>query len=115
VIPARNTRRGPNSSDSFPAVGCAIELARYSAETSTAIRPTDTCIAAAIGTSAVAISELLTGLSADPMNSGVVNRHEKAFPPSAGVPGSAVLTAGADVTWHPGGPAGRPGRAAPAA
>jgi hypothetical protein len=28
MIPARNTRRGPNSSDSFPAVGWAIELAR---------------------------------------------------------------------------------------
>ena len=34
---------------------------------------------AAIGTRAVAIRELLIGLSAEPMNSGVVNRHEKAF------------------------------------
>ena len=112
-IPARNTRRGPNSSDSFPAVGWAIELARYNAETSTAIRPTDTCIAAAIGTSAVAISELLTGLSADPMNSGVVNRHEKAFRPPGGTPGDAVPGgAAADVTGRP---EGQPGRAAPAA
>src|ERR1700734_3048116 len=103
-MPARNTRRGPNSSDSFPAVGWAIELARYSAATSTAIRPTDTCIAAAIGTSAVAISELLTGLSADPMNSGVVNRHENAFPPPGGAPRGAVPGgAGAAVIACPGG------------
>src|SRR5580693_10036738 len=89
-MPDRNTRRGPNSSDSFPAVGWAIELARYSAETRTAVRPTDTCMAAAIGTRAVAISELLTGFSDEPRNIGVTNRQEKA---SAG----AVVLACCDV------------------
>jgi hypothetical protein len=79
-MPARNTRRGPNSSDSLPAVGWAIALARYSAETRTAVRPTETWTAAAIGTRAVAIRELLTGLSADPMNRGATNRHENASP-----------------------------------
>ena len=75
----RNTRRGPNSSDSLPAVGCAIELARYSAETRTVVLPTGTCIAAAIGTRAVAISELLTGLREEPSSIGVTNRQENAF------------------------------------
>ena len=82
-MPTRNTRRGPNSPASFPAVGWAMALARYSAETRTAVRPTETPIAAAIGTSAVAIRELLIGLSADPMNKGVTNRQENGFPVAA--------------------------------
>src|SRR5579875_4099703 len=73
TIPARNTRRGPNTSATLPDVGWAIALARYRADTSAAVCPTGTPAAAAIGTSAVAISELLIGLSADPMNSGAVN------------------------------------------
>ncbi|SKT80384.1 Uncharacterised protein [Mycobacteroides abscessus subsp. abscessus] len=74
-IPVRNTRRAPNTSQSFPAVGCAIAEAKYSAETRAAQRPTETPTAAAIGTIAVAISELLIGLSAAPTNSGTQNRH----------------------------------------
>jgi hypothetical protein len=42
------------------------------------VRPTDTLIAWAMGTSAVAISELLIGLSVELTNSGVTNRHENA-------------------------------------
>jgi len=42
--------------------------------------PTGTCTPAAIGTKAVARIELLTGFSAEPMNSGVTNRHENMFP-----------------------------------
>jgi hypothetical protein len=61
-----------------PAVGWAVALAKYRLETRTAVRPAQTWNAAAIGTSAVAISELLTGLSDDPMNSGVTYRHENA-------------------------------------
>jgi hypothetical protein len=30
--------------------------------------------------------ELLMGFNADPMNNGVTNRHEKAFPPPVGPP-----------------------------
>ena len=45
------------------------------------ICPIDTCTPAAIGTRAVAIRELLTGFRAEPMNSGVVNRHEKGVVP----------------------------------
>jgi hypothetical protein len=44
--------------------------------TSATVRPMRTSSPRAIGTRAVAISELLIGLSAEPMNSGVVNRHE---------------------------------------
>src|ERR1700761_9487564 len=75
-MPARNTRRGPNTSAALPAVGCAIALARYSAVTSAAVWPIDTPSPCAIGNRAVAISELLIGLRAEPMNRGVVNRHE---------------------------------------
>ena len=46
------------------------------------VRPTDTPMAAAIETSAVAMTELLIGLSAEPMNSGVTNRGPNARPPS---------------------------------
>ena len=42
------------------------------------MRPSDTCSAAAIGTSAVAIRELLIGLSAEPASRGVTNRQENA-------------------------------------
>src|ERR1700723_3874711 len=35
-----------------------------------------------MGSRAVAISELLTGLSAEPMNRGVVNRHENGLSPA---------------------------------
>ena len=52
----------------------------------------------AIGTRAVAISELLIGLSAEPMNNGVVNRHENGC--SGGVPittGARVSGPGADI------------------
>src|ERR1700760_803341 len=73
-MPARNTRRGPNTSATLPAVGWAIAAARYRADTSAAVWPTDTWTADAIGTSAVAISELLLGFRADPTNSGAVNR-----------------------------------------
>jgi hypothetical protein len=62
----------------LPAVGWAVALAKYRLGTRTAVRPAETWNAAAIGTSAVAISELLIGLSDDPMNSGVTNRHENA-------------------------------------
>ena len=86
-MPARNTRRGPKTSATLPAVGWAMALARYSAVTSAAVCPIDTCTPAAIGTRAVAIRELLTGFRAEPMNSGVVNRHEKGFGPvSSSVP-----------------------------
>src|SRR5262245_43539863 len=78
--PVRKTRRGPKTSAALPAVGCATALARYNAVTSAAVCPTGTPTPWAIGTSAVAISELLTGLSAEPRNSGVVNRHVKARP-----------------------------------
>jgi hypothetical protein len=44
--------------------------------TSAAVCPIDTSSPRAIGTRAVAISELLIGLSAEPMNNGAVNRHE---------------------------------------
>jgi hypothetical protein len=71
----RKTRRGPNTSAALPAVGCAIAVARYSAVTSAAVCPIGTPIPRAIGSRAVAISELLMGLRADPMNSGVVNCH----------------------------------------
>jgi hypothetical protein len=65
------------------------------------VRPTDTLIACAMGTSAVAISELLIGLSVELMNSGVTNRHENAsrcrrapdsvaMPASLCAPGSAT-------------------------
>ena len=40
MAPLRNTRRGPNSTASLPAVGCATALARYNAATSTEVRPT---------------------------------------------------------------------------
>ena len=89
-MPARNTRRGPKTSATLPAVGWAMALARYSAVTSTAVWPIDTRTPAAIGTSAVAIRELLIGFRAEPMNSGVVNRHENGFVPGP----SATLTAG---------------------
>ena len=52
------------------------DLVSTSAVTSAAVRPIDTPSPWAIGTSAVAIRELLIGLSAEPMNNGVVNRHE---------------------------------------
>jgi hypothetical protein len=84
TMPARNTRRGPNTSAALPAVGCAIALARYRAVTSAAVCPIDTSSPRAIGTRAVAINELLTGLSAEPMNNGAVNRHENGC--SAGGP-----------------------------
>jgi hypothetical protein len=45
----RKTRRGPNSSASLPAVGCAIAHAMYNEETRIDVRPTGTCKAAAIG------------------------------------------------------------------
>ncbi len=79
-MPIRKTRRAPKTSAIFPAVGCAIALARYSAVTSDAVCPTETCRPTATGTSAVAIMELLTAFSAAPMNSGVVNRHVNGFP-----------------------------------
>lgn len=41
-IPVRNTRRAPNTSQSFPAVGCAIAEAKYSAETRGAAADGDT-------------------------------------------------------------------------
>jgi hypothetical protein len=53
----------------------------------------------AIGSSAVAISELLTGLRAEPMNSGVVNRHENGRPcqgAALAVPIAAADGLGAD-------------------
>ena len=78
TMPASSTRRGPNSSASFPAAGCAIELARYSAETRIAVRPTGTPSACAMGTSAVAISELLIGLSVAVTYSGVTKRQANA-------------------------------------
>lgn len=68
----------------MPAVGWAIALARYRAVTRDAVCPTETCRPAAIGTSAVAIMELLTAFNADPTNSGVVNRHENGFSVFAG-------------------------------
>src|SRR5262249_10201550 len=55
-------------------------LARYSAVTRAAVCPMGTPMPRAIGTRAVAISELLTGLRADPRNNGVVNRHENGRP-----------------------------------
>jgi hypothetical protein len=76
----RKTRRAPKTSAIFPAVGCAIALARYSAVTREAVCPTETCRPTEIGTSAVAIMELLTAFRAAPMNSGVVNRHVNGFP-----------------------------------
>ena len=45
-----------------------------------AVCPTETCRPVAIGTSAVAIMEVLTEFKAAPMNSGVVNRHENGLP-----------------------------------
>jgi hypothetical protein len=64
-IPVRNSRRGPNSSQSLPAVGWAIALAKYRLETRTAIRPRRGTQPRS-ETSAVAISDLLTGLSDAP-------------------------------------------------
>ncbi|GAA4181546.1 hypothetical protein GCM10022287_36980 [Gryllotalpicola koreensis] len=56
--------------------------------TSDAVWPTETCMLAAIGTRAVAIIELLIGFSADPMNSGVVNRHENGVPGASSARGA---------------------------
>src|ERR1700720_3182835 len=77
-MPASSTRRGPNSSASLPAAGCATALARYSADTRIAVCPTGTVSACAIGTSAVAIIELLIGLSVAATYSGLTKRHENA-------------------------------------
>ena len=60
--------------------------------TSAAVCPTGTPSPRAIGTRAVAISELLIGLSAEPMNSGVVNRHENGFVPVLRRPGGGRLS-----------------------
>src|SRR5580704_3013130 len=78
--PAKKTRRGPSTSAALPAVGCAMAVARYSAVTSAAVCPTGTPIPRAIGSRAVAISELLTGLRAEPIYSGVVNCHGNGRP-----------------------------------
>ncbi len=43
-----------------------MALARYSADTSTEVLPTGTCRLSAIGTSAVAMRELLIGLRLEP-------------------------------------------------
>jgi len=56
------------------------KISAQSADTKLAVRPTDTPSACAMGTSAVAISELFTGLSVELTNSGVTNRHENASP-----------------------------------
>jgi hypothetical protein len=90
-MPARNTRRGPNTSAALPAVGCAIALARYKAVTSAAVCPIETPSPWAIGTRAVAISELLMGLSAEPMNNGVLNRHENGCSISVPITAGALL------------------------
>jgi hypothetical protein len=74
AMPTRKTRRGPNSSASRPAVGCATALVRYRLEIRIEVWPTDTPMAAAIDTRAVAMTELLMGLRAEPMNIGVTNR-----------------------------------------
>lgn len=74
AIPLRNTRRGPNSSASRPAVGWAIALVRYRLEIRIDVSPTETCIAVAIDTKAVAITELLIGFRAEPTKSGAMNR-----------------------------------------
>ena len=77
-MPANSTRRGPNCSATLPAAGCAIALARYSADTRIAVCPTGTFSACAMGTNAVAISELLIGLSVEATYSGLTKRHENA-------------------------------------
>ena len=58
-------------------MGWAIALVRYRLEMRIDVLPTGTPMAAAIGTSAVAIAELLIGLSAEPMYNGVTNRGPK--------------------------------------
>ena len=93
MIPARKTRRGPSTSAALPAVGCAIAVARYSAVTSAAVCPTGTPIPCAIGSRAVAISELLTGLRAEPMiQRGSELPRERAAPRWRGVAGRAGRT-----------------------
>jgi hypothetical protein len=42
---------------------------------------TETCIAAEMGTSAVAIIELLMGFSVEPIYNGATNLQEKGVPP----------------------------------
>src|SRR5579862_4909559 len=91
AIPNRNTRRGPNSSASRPAVGWAIALVRYRPEMRIDVLPTATPMAAAIGTNAVAIAELLIGFSAEPRYNGVTNRDPNRFPSAAPLAGGCVL------------------------
>jgi hypothetical protein len=80
-MPDRKTRRGPNTSAALPAVGWAVVLARYKAATRAAVWPIWMPKSLAIGSSAVAMSELLTGLRAEPTNKGVVKRQENGWPP----------------------------------
>src|SRR5579875_5774 len=65
-----------------------MALARYRAVTSAAVWPRSTWIPAAIGTRAVAMSELLMGLRAEPRYSGAVNRQLKE---RSGSTGAAVV------------------------
>jgi hypothetical protein len=92
-MPARKTRRGPSSSASRPAAGWAIALVRYRQEIKIAVWPTGTCTAAAIETSAVAITELLIGFSAAPSSIGDTKRGPNAR--SAGGRSLARLSAAA--------------------
>ena len=83
-------------------MGWAIALVRYRQEIKIAVWPTATCIAAAIETSAVAITALLSGYSAAPSSIGDVKRPSKAR--SAGVGslaglGLAVVQAPASAVW----------------
>src|ERR1700761_5351281 len=74
IMPARNTRRAPSRPASLPIVGWATALARESPETRGAGAPMPTCRLVPMPVSAVAMIELLTGLSADPHISGARNR-----------------------------------------
>jgi hypothetical protein len=78
TMPVRKVRRGPNWPAILPRAGWAVALATYRAATRTAVRPAGTRKCVAMGTSAVAMIELFTGLSADPTTSGVMNRRPNA-------------------------------------
>ena len=121
-MPANSTRRGPNCSATLPAAGCAIALARYSADTRIAVCPTGTFSACAMGTNAVAISELLIGLSVAATYSGLTKRHENA-PSCRSTPNVVALQEGLVLVRNVrspfalgrprAGPAGHPARTVP--
>ena len=76
-MPDTNTRRGPNTVDSLPIVGCMIALHRYSTEIRLAVLPGPRWKSRPMASRPVASIELLMGLRVDPSSRGAVKRQPK--------------------------------------